>query len=75
MAEALKQISPDVNSNTKVVTTESTTVKQEPVVEKKEVSSEPVSTPQPVVIETYKCRFCCEIFTSAVNCHQHERML
>jgi hypothetical protein len=44
-----------------------TTVKQEPVVEKKEASSEPVSTPQPVVIETYKCRFCCEIFTSAVN--------
>lgn len=72
---ATKQISPDVNSNTKVVTTESSTIKQEPVVEKKETNNEPVATPQPVVMETYKCKFCCEIFTSAVNCHQHERYM
>ncbi|VDI48428.1 Hypothetical predicted protein [Mytilus galloprovincialis] len=74
MVMATKQISPDVNSNTKVVTVDTNVTKEEPVFDKKESTPTLTSGPQ-TTVETYKCKFCCEIFASAVDCHQHERYM
>lgn len=72
-----KQISPDVNSNTKVVSSDSKVIttevqKAEPKPEKKETIS-----PLPITSDngTCRCKFCNETFTSAVDCHQHERYM
>lgn len=75
-----KQISPDVNSNTKVVSSDNKVItsnvqKIEPESEKKETPLSTQPNPKPDETVTYRCKFCNETFNSAVDCHQHERYI